>query len=349
MKKLIALLLLIAMLVPTFVACGGGEKTNDPAETPKNETPDEPKPDPELSVNEKTALGLEQVLKLEITYVPENEGDKLTFTSSDKTVVSCNSDKGTLTGLKEGTATVTIASPDGKMSVTTEVTVKDPLKGASAAFFGDSICMASTHDKAHQWWGWAGRINAAYGLSKYVNKGVDGASLSTVRGTNRVVNYLNSVKGQKYDFIVLHGGTNDGMDSTPVGVMSDSYKIEDFDTTTFAGGLEELFYTAKMNHPKANICYIINFRIEATGWGPLMTVEGMTPYYTLAKEICKKWNIPYLDLFFDTEFCNAFDHTNKNLIPDGVHPNSLAYDILTPYIAQFMRQVSYGINVAEQK
>ena len=346
MKKLVALLLLLALLVPMFAACGGSD--DNKSETPPTETLEE-NSDAVLKVAEKTSLGLEQVLKLNVTYVPAKDGDELTFTSSDKTIVKCNSKNGTLTGLKEGTATVTISTPDNAMTVTTEVTVKDPLKGASAAFFGDSICMASTHDKVHQWWGWAGRINAAYGLSKYVNKGVDGASLSTVRGTNRVINYLNNIKGQNYEFIVLHGGTNDGMDSTPVGVMSDSFDVNDFDTTTFAGGLEELFYTARKNHPNSKICYIINFRIEATNWGPLMTVEGMTPYYTLAKEICKKWNIPYLDLFFDKDFCAAFDHTNKNLIPDGVHPNSLAYDILTPYIAQFMRQVSYGIDVANQK
>ena len=361
MKKIIAALLLVSMLLPVFVACGASNNENNGDNTDKENTDvnegstaagsedKEPKPDPELTVADSTALGLNQVLKLELTYVPEKEGDALTFTSSDETVVACDSANGTLTGLKEGTATVTITSPGETMKVTTEVTVKDPLKGATAAFFGDSICMASTHDKEHQWWGWAGRINANYGLANYVNKGVDGASLSTCRPTNRIVNQVKSVSSNKYDFIVLHGGTNDGMDSAPIGEMSDSYRVEDFDTDTFAGGLEELFYYARRYNPNANICYIINFKIEATGWGPLMTVPGMAPYYALAKQICKKWNIPYLDLFSDTEFCKAFRHTDKKLVPDGVHPSSAGYDIIYPYIAEFMRQVSYGLDVKTQK
>ena len=379
MKKLIAALLLVSMLLPTFVACtstdtdtnnenkqdntitDGSQDNSTADDSQDNNTSDDsqdngttdggnteaPK-EPELSVAATTALGVNQVLVLELTYVPENEGDALTFTSSDTEVVACDSAKGTLTGLKEGTATITIENPGKTMTVTTEVTVTDPLKGASAAFFGDSICMASTHDKDHQWWGWAGRISAAYGLSTYINKGVDGASLSTCRPNNRIVNQLKDIlnKRAKYTFLVLHGGTNDGMDSAPIGEMSDSFNVADFDTTTFAGGLEELFYYAKQYQKQVNpdvyIGYIINFKIEATSWGPLMTTRGMAPYYALAKKICNKWGVPYLDLFSDSEFCKAFKHTDKKLVPDGVHPSSAGYDILYPFIADFMRQLTYG-------
>ena len=365
MKKLIAALLLVSMLLSVFVACGSADTNNKDDQdnnvtdgsqnnsvndgSQGNGTTDSSQindgtvetKEPVLSVAETTALGLNQVLVLELDYVPVVEGDALTFTSSDAEVVACDSVKGTLTGRKEGTATITIENPDKTLTVTTEVTVTDPLKGATAAFFGDSICMASTHDKEHQWWGWAGRINAAYGLKSYINKGVDGASLSTCRPSNRIVSQVKSVT-TKYDFIILHGGTNDGMDSAPIGEMSDSYNVADFDTTTFAGGLEELFYYARKQNPNAYIGYIVNFKIEATAWGPLMTVRGMAPYYAVAKQICKKWGIPYLDLFSDVEFGKAFKHTDKKLVPDGVHPSSAGYDILYPYIADFMRQLTYN-------
>ena len=73
----------------------------------------------------------------------------------------------------------------------------DILKGKTAAFLGDSICMASTFDKEHQWWGWAGRISEAYGLGSYVNKGCDGASVSNCREKNRIIFQLERIKGQK--------------------------------------------------------------------------------------------------------------------------------------------------------
>ena len=52
------------------------------------------------------------------------------------------------------------------------------------------------------------------------NKGFDGASVSTCRGTNRIINQMKSVEGNTYDYVILHGGVNDAMDSAPVGVMS---------------------------------------------------------------------------------------------------------------------------------
>ena len=352
MKKLIALMLLVAMVLPVLAACGGtnnNSNSNSEATTTK----------PELSVDEKTRLGIEQVMELKVNFVPgTNNGEtsadlkKLTLTSSDSSVVKCNSEKGTITGVKLGTATVTITANDpttenGTVSVTTEVTVYDPLKGSSAAFFGDSICMASTWDKEHQWWGWAGRINEVYGLNKYKNAGVDGASLSTCRGNNRIINYLNNVikTGESYHYIVLHGGTNDGWDAVPIGTMSESYNPADFDTSTFAGGLEELFFTAKQNYPNSKIGYIINFRMTYNAGN----LKDMTAYYTLAKEICKKWDIPYLDLHFDENFLRAFDYTDRTLLPDLCHPSSIAYEILYQYVAKFMRQLEYGLDVKNQK
>ena len=345
MKKIIASLILASTLLTSFSACGGEEKKEATKEPTKPETTvtEEPKPEPELSVAEKTALGIEQVKALEVTFVAADDNDTLTYTSSNPEVVACDAATGALSGLALGNATITVTSSVSGLSATTEVVVTDPLKGATAAFFGDSICMASTWDKEHQWWGWAGRINEAYGLKSYVNKGVDGASLSDCRENNRIVKQVLGQKGNKFDFIVLHGGTNDGWDKVDVGTISQGFEPEGFDVSTFAGGLEELFYTAKKYFPKSNICYIINFRMNSdTGY-----LRDMSRYYKVAKVICKKWDIPYLDLYFDEEFTELFQYKTTKYLPDLIHPNSAGYDILYPYIASFMRQTYYGINVQD--
>ena len=62
-------------------------------------------------------------------------------------------------------------------------------------------------------------------------------------------------------------------------------------------------------------------------------MSDMSEYFALSKKICDKWEIPYLDLYFD-ENLNKYllkTHTNECL-PDTVHPNTKGYDILTPYI-----------------
>lgn len=213
----------------------------------------------------------------------------------------------------------------------------DVLKGKSAAFLGDSICMASTFDKEHQWWGWAGRIHETYGLGSYVNQGCDGASVSNCRATNRVIFQLERIKGQTFDFVMLHGGVNDAWDSREVGKMSDSFELSDFDVSTYAGGLEELFYHAKKEFPDAMIGFIINFRSIST----IGRLSDMTEYFTVAKEICDKWQISYLDLFFDDDFNeNVLEYKTKEKLADYIHPNSAGYEVLYPRIAQFMCELA---------
>ena len=207
------------------------------------------------------------------------------------------------------------------------------LKGKTAAFLGDSICMASTFDKEHQWWGWAGRINEAYGLGSYVNKGCDGASVSDCRKENRIIFQLERIKGQSFDFVMLHGGVNDAWDSREVGQMTDSFDVKDFDVSTYAGGLEELFYTAKQYFPQSKIGFIVNFRSIST----IGRLSDMTEYFTVAKQICEKWEIPYLDLFFDDDFNeNVLEYKTKNKLADFIHPNSAGYEVLYPRVAEFM-------------
>lgn len=218
------------------------------------------------------------------------------------------------------------------------------LGGRSVLFCGDSICMASTYDTEHQFWGWAGRIDRDYGLGSYVNAGVDGASVSTCRGSNTVIYQLRINKKNTFDTVVLHGGVNDAWDSAPVGNMVEKPASEttskDLDQSTFAGGLENLFIKAKEYFPDAKIMYIINFRLNSH----IGSMWDMTDYWKEAKKICEKYDIPYLDLYENADFEAEFKNlTDKNLA-DGIHPNSDGYEILSRYIAPFMAKVITGLD-----
>ncbi len=202
-------------------------------------------------------------------------------------------------------------------------------------FCGDSICAASVYDyKDCTFWGWAGRLSASTGLS-YINKGRDGASLSTCRQDNRVLMQIEACKDERFDLVVLHGGVNDGWDSNAVGTVAAGFELPDFDTATCAGGLEELFFTAKKYFPTSKLCFIVNFSTPSSTIGRL---SDMNEYFETIIAVCKKWNIPYLDLYHDKDFAEHFKVAEKINTADFVHPNGQGYDLLYPVIEKFLEK-----------
>lgn len=216
-----------------------------------------------------------------------------------------------------------------------EPATANPLYGKSVLFVGDSICEA-----ACEWGtstvGWADRIiqwNSMTGL----NKGLSGASISNVRGANTVLNQLITQKGVNYDYIIIEGGANDAWDSAPVGKMAKGFE-GNFDMTTLAGGLETTFKYAKENFPNATIGFIVTFQMPAANYGRL---ADMSEYFTEAKKICDKWEVPYIDFYFDQNFNdNVLKPSTLINTVDYIHPNKSGYNILSPRINDWMKTLN---------
>lgn len=213
--------------------------------------------------------------------------------------------------------------------------INSPLCGKKILFAGDSICEA--YVEAHtpetaRTAGWAGRICENTG-AMVVNVAIGGASLSDIRKTNTVIAQLEKQAyfSSDFDFVVLHGGVNDGWDSASVGDLSDSFKEEDFDSSTFAGGMEKTVSIAKRLFPKSRICFIINARTPSP-WGKLSQMDG---YWSTAEKICGKWGIAFIDLYGIQGLERI--PTNSN---DCIHPSSAGYDLLTPYIQAWLEKMA---------
>ena len=209
-----------------------------------------------------------------------------------------------------------------------------PLCGKNIRFAGDSICEA--YKEAHipqtaRFAGWAGRIISATGALG-VNISHGGASLSNIRKTNTVISQLEdqAYYSNDFDIVVLHGGVNDGWDSANVGAVCNSLKEDDFDFSTFAGGMEKTIATAKRLFPKSKLCFIINVKTPSR-WGRL---SDMDEYWALAKEICTKWEIPYIDLYDIPGLENI--PTNNG---DNIHPSTEGYNMITPYIQSRLEEI----------
>ena len=213
---------------------------------------------------------------------------------------------------------------------------ENKLFNSSVLFVGDSLCEAyceKTVPELAKKAGWAGRIMVANNMSG-INKSLGGASMSDCRGENIVLNQLIAMTGNKYDYLILEGGGNDAWDSAPVGEMTVGFDGP-FDRTTFAGGLENTFKYAKDNFPDSVFGFIVTFRMPAAQFGRM---SDMSEYFALSKAICKKWEIPYLDLFFNDEFnVNLLKTHLRDNLPDTIHPNTAGYDIITPFVEDWMK------------
>lgn len=214
---------------------------------------------------------------------------------------------------------------------------KDILYQKTALFVGDSICHGS-RDTAKKG-AWAGRIAEETGLIA-TNNGKSGTSLSDTRKSRfgLIHDQLLKEEGKAFDYVVLHGGVNDAWDSVPVGTCSAYYDPSSFNCDTFAGGLERLLYTATtLFGDRAAIGYLINFKAPSCPHG---TVSDMSEYVEIAKKICDKWGVAYLDMYHHKELTKALQYHTTVHTTDFIHPNPEGYDIITPYIADFMRTLT---------
>ncbi len=225
----------------------------------------------------------------------------------------------------------------------TPVITDSPLKDKTALFIGDSICFGQWDSEPRQ--GWAGRIKTQFSMADVTNAGVGGTTISTER-EGRIVTQLHNNKNNSYDYVIMQGGTNDGWGdlatttAAPVGQMTNSFNLKDFDTTTFAGGLEELFYYATQYFPNAKLGFMTTFATPLGASQNLGATGDMDAYYTLAVQICEKWGIQCLDLFHDRYVSNTLMKvTTYECLQDPLHPNANGYDNLAPYIGEWMSRM----------
>ncbi len=214
--------------------------------------------------------------------------------------------------------------------------VEDALKNRDGLFVGDSICIATRDERMSGVRGWPRRIADEYGMNA-VNNGKSGVSVSSVRVNSHgtVLTQLLEKKTQDFDYVVLHGGVNDAWSKADVGVMEEGFDPDTFDPDTYAGGLELLIYNAILHYGEnASIGYLINFRAPFCEKG---YVSDMTAYNEVGKKICEKWGITYFDMYNHEQITKELKMNTLTHTTDYIHPSSSGYDIISPYIADYMK------------
>ena len=222
-------------------------------------------------------------------------------------------------------------------------TARSVLYGRSALFIGDSITQGTRDTATYK--SWAGRVGQNNQMN-YINAGLGGTSISTCRATKqgRIINQLNTHAGKSFDYVIMHGGVNDAWDKAPVGVVTDGFDPTKFDESSFAGGLEQTFARAMELFPDAVHGFIMNNALPKCPYG---YISDMSAYMAVAKEVCQKWGVAYLDLYNNTEFCyNVLKVDTLEYFGDDYycHPNAAGYDLIAPLVERWMENLPHPDN-----
>ena len=234
-----------------------------------------------------------------------------------------------------------------------EVNEDSPLADIKVGFYGDSICYSGEQGTSLEYvQGWAGRIGYTNDM-EWHNNGISAYSVSNCRGEKTIFSQLQNTIDEDYEMIILHGGTNDAWDNAAVGVMTDEDDFASYDSynpATFAGGLERMFAYIREYAPDAMVGYIINFKfvnaergqqVQDASGKTVYRLNYMEDYVEMTKKVCDKWRVPYVDLYHNDELTEKLHPKSGNTylntyLRDFIHPSSAGYDLIYPYIEEFM-------------
>ena len=130
------------------------------------------------------------------------------------------------------------------------------------------------------------------------------------------------------DYIILEACLNDGFNSVPKGTVSQSYDDE-FVTTNYCGAFEYMLKRAITLFPNAKIGVIIPHRPKG----------NVSEYQELARGICEKWAIPYLDLYKKSGLCVNNTTQKAIMFVDDTHLSVKGYDFIDCAIEEWIRML----------
>ena len=213
-----------------------------------------------------------------------------------------------------------------------------PWHNKNVLVFGDSISTKTYHYAGNPEWDKWPDILSAYKGFTLTNDSIaaTGFIATTGGGNNSLVDRISAQTGT-YDLILIFMGINDAIQHVEVGSIE----------------------TISSENPKANfysaVDYCLKYLFEhhtASKVGLLLPLPtsgqhdavGSTPYIDCLIERCKYYDVPYLDLRYQSgfrpyisEFRAMFTEQGGDGVPDGIHPNQ-AWDngYLSPMIGEYM-------------
>ena len=186
-----------------------------------------------------------------------------------------------------------------------------PLKGENILFLGSSVTYGSASLREGIPEYFAARLGA-----DVTKEAVSGTTLVDDSNSSYVHRLLTKVdSATPYSLVVVQLSTNDASKNKPLGEISESRNIEDFDTRTVTGAME----------------YIIAYSQETWGCpvvfytGSRYDSEAYAAMVERLMELQEKWGIGVLDLWHDDAFNALSDSERALYMNDNIHPTKAGY------------------------
>jgi lysophospholipase L1-like esterase len=185
-----------------------------------------------------------------------------------------------------------------------------PIKDKTIIFLGSSV----TYGYGSMGVSFADFLEKTDGIIA-IKEAVSGTTLVDVKGNSYVSRMKTIDKNIKADAFVCQLSTNDATKEMPLGEISTSYDINDFDTQTIAGAIEYIIAYAKdtWNCP---VVFYTQAKYDSDHYAKMVD---------LLLEIQKKWNITVIDFWNDAEFNNITEEQRKIYLIDHIHPTKAGY------------------------
>ncbi len=185
-----------------------------------------------------------------------------------------------------------------------------PIKDKTIIFLGSSV----TFGYGSMGVSFADFLEKSDGIHA-VKEAVSGTTLVDIKNNSYVSRMKTIDKNIKADTFVCQLSTNDATKEMPLGEISTSYDINDFDTHTIAGAIEYIIAYAKATW-NCPVVFYTQVKYDSDYYAKMVD---------LLLEIQQKWDITVIDFWNDTEINNITEEQRKIYLIDHIHPTKAGY------------------------
>ncbi len=178
-------------------------------------------------------------------------------------------------------------------------------------FLGSSV----TYGSASEGYSFADMLAGKYRLD-YIKEAVSGTTLVDCGKDSYIQRMIHNLdKEISCRHFICQLSTNDAAQNLPLGKISESKNIEDFDTAVIIGAMEYIICYAK-NTWNCPVSFYTNTYFENKNYQKM--VDAL---YRLKD----KWKIGIIDLWNDRKMRNIPEEKYKKYMADAIHPTELGY------------------------
>ncbi len=188
-----------------------------------------------------------------------------------------------------------------------------PLRGKTLIFLGSSVTYGSA----------AGGTSFVEYLRVQekcttIKEAVSGTTLVDNGDSSYVQRMIKNLpKDREVDHFICQLSTNDATQNKPLGRISDSKDLADFDTGTIIGAVEYIICYAKETWG-CPVSFYTGTRFDNTLYGKM--VDALY-------DLKEKWDIGIIDLWNDEEMNGISDELYQKYMSDPIHPTAEGYRV----------------------